>query len=264
MLNAGSIYRVGPNRLHVQLARSLAARGHVVLRFDLAGLGDSPSIAGQPENVAYPRGAHADIARAVAFAARQPGVRDVHIAGICSGAYHAFSAAVRGAKVASVVPINPLTFFWHDGSSVVLPPHQVAGEAQRYARAVFDPEKWKKLLRGEVDPRAFAEVARQRALDVARRRLRDVARRVGRPLPDDLGADLERAAHRGIKLRFVFASDDPGLDLLRGGAGSAFETLRRRGDLSVDVIDGPNHTFTQVWSHDVLAARVEALLAGAR
>jgi alpha/beta superfamily hydrolase len=263
LLNAGAIHHVGPNRMYVALARSLAARGHVVLRFDLAGLGDSPP-RGERENVVYPRGAHGDIARAVAFLARQDRVARVHLAGICSGAYHAFAAAVRGAKVASVVPINPLTFFWHDGTSVVLPAHQVAGEAQRYARAVFDPDKWKKLLRGEVDVAAFAEVLRRRGVEVAQRRLRDVARRVGRPLPDDLGAEIERAADNGVKLRFVFASDDPGFDLLRGGAGSSFEKLRRRGELTVDILEGPNHTFTQVWSQGVLLARLEAIFAGSR
>ena len=41
LLNAGIIHRIGPNRLYVQLARRLASRGHAVLRFDLAGIGDS-------------------------------------------------------------------------------------------------------------------------------------------------------------------------------------------------------------------------------
>ena len=41
MLNAGLIHRVGPNRLHVRLARELAARGFLSLRLDLSGRGDS-------------------------------------------------------------------------------------------------------------------------------------------------------------------------------------------------------------------------------
>lgn len=41
LLSAGLLHRVGPFRLHVQLARALAAAGHNVLRFDLPGVGDS-------------------------------------------------------------------------------------------------------------------------------------------------------------------------------------------------------------------------------
>ena len=39
--NTGFEHRVGPNRLHVQISRALAAAGYYVLRFDLGGLGDS-------------------------------------------------------------------------------------------------------------------------------------------------------------------------------------------------------------------------------
>src|SRR5205823_1145017 len=41
LLNAGNIHRVGPNRIYVRAARSIAARGGLVCRFDFAGLGDS-------------------------------------------------------------------------------------------------------------------------------------------------------------------------------------------------------------------------------
>jgi alpha/beta superfamily hydrolase len=39
-LNAGIIHRVGPHRLYVKMARTLAAMGFVVLRFDFSGIGD--------------------------------------------------------------------------------------------------------------------------------------------------------------------------------------------------------------------------------
>ena len=39
--NAGLIYRIGPRRFSVKLARALAEAGIPTLRFDLAGVGDS-------------------------------------------------------------------------------------------------------------------------------------------------------------------------------------------------------------------------------
>ena len=39
--NSGIIHRVGANRVHVRLARALAAAGVPCLRYDLPGIGDS-------------------------------------------------------------------------------------------------------------------------------------------------------------------------------------------------------------------------------
>ncbi|TAK87061.1 MAG: hypothetical protein EPO12_01625, partial [Aquabacterium sp.] len=41
LLPAGLKYHVGPHGLNVQLARSLAAAGHLALRFDPLGVGES-------------------------------------------------------------------------------------------------------------------------------------------------------------------------------------------------------------------------------
>src|ERR1700753_1815452 len=41
ILNIGIIHRVGHQRMFVILARELAARGYLVVRFDFGGIGDS-------------------------------------------------------------------------------------------------------------------------------------------------------------------------------------------------------------------------------
>ena len=41
LFNAGSVRRIGPNRMWVEIARSWAARGVPTLRIDLSGVGDS-------------------------------------------------------------------------------------------------------------------------------------------------------------------------------------------------------------------------------
>ena len=46
LLNAGLLHRVGPNRLSVDIARSLADLGYPCLRFDTSGVGDSELIEG--------------------------------------------------------------------------------------------------------------------------------------------------------------------------------------------------------------------------
>ena len=47
--NTGVIHRVGPSRMHVELARALASAGLVSLRLDNASLGDSERVPGRSE-----------------------------------------------------------------------------------------------------------------------------------------------------------------------------------------------------------------------
>src|SRR5208282_2648583 len=54
LVNAGADYHIGASGVYVELARRWARRGYVVLRMDLAGLGDSATRCGQPDNVVFP------------------------------------------------------------------------------------------------------------------------------------------------------------------------------------------------------------------
>ena len=260
LLNAGAVHHIGPNRLYVEMARRWAALGHVVLRMDIAGIGDSRPRRAAAENVVYSPHALDDVAAAVAFLRRQPGVDRCLPTGLCAGAYHAFKAALAGLPVAAIMPINPLTFFWKEGMSLDYPAHKVIEEAHRYAESLFRPESWGKLLRGQGRPRVVAEVIARHGVALVARRIRDAARFVNRPLPDDLGHDLQGIARRRIPMHFVFAAGDPGFDLLRIQGGSTFPSLKGRHELTVDLIDGPDHTFTPVWSHPILLDRLTYLV----
>ncbi|HVT38148.1 MAG TPA: alpha/beta hydrolase [Gemmatimonadaceae bacterium] len=260
LLNAGAVYHIGPNRLHVRLARRWAARGYLVLRLDIAGIGDSAPRPGEPENVVYSPFAVRDTAVALAHLREHWGVSGICALGLCSGAYHAFQSVVAGLSLNAVVIINPLVFFWKPGMSLAYPAHKVAEAAQQYRRSALQPEKWKKLLSGKVDLGAVLHVAARHGASLAAGWFRDIARAVGRPVPDDLGAELEAVARRNVALRFVFVAGDPGEELLRVGGGSALRSLLRRQLVHIQRIDGPDHTFTPVWSHDTLIATLESAL----
>lgn len=259
LLNAGAIHHVGPNRLYVPLARRWAALGDHVLRIDITGLGESPSRSGEPENVVYSAHAVDEVSVAVDWMRRQSAVREVWMVGLCSGAYHALKGA-RKRMVDGVVVINPLTFNMMPGTPVDFPAARVARDAARYQEAILDPERWKKVFRGEVDVRSAAETVVRRAASRLADQARNLSRRLHMPWKDDVGAELQEIAERGTVQRFVFAHGDPGHGLLQEKAGSVLSALSARGALSIDVIDGPDHTFTQLWSHDPLATMLTAVL----
>jgi hypothetical protein len=131
----------------------------------------------------------------------------------------------------------------------------------RYKQSFLEFDKWQKLFSGKVNVRSFARVMAHRGAARATTVVRDLARFAGRPLPHDLGTELESVANRGVALRFVFATGDPGADLLRWQAGSALKRLLRDQRLRIQHIDGPDHSFTRVWTraqlNDVLEAELE-------
>jgi predicted alpha/beta hydrolase len=261
LLNAGSVHHIGPNRLYVPFARRWAAQGHVVLRMDIAGIGDSFPLAGEDENIVYAARATDDVRAAADYLRREHGIRDCISVGLCSGAYHGFKAAVAGARLDRVVLINPLTFQWRPGMSLDQPGrHSVIAEAERYSESALSLEKWKKVLRGDVDLRNVARTMGRHAMGRAVELTRDGARRVGRPFADDVGAELEAVASHGTQLRFLFAAGDPGLPLLKGQAGSSLGKLLGRRALTIDVVDGPDHTFTALWTHEPLRDALDALI----
>jgi dienelactone hydrolase len=262
LVNAGSIHHIGPNRNYVTLARRWAEKGHVVLRFDVSGIGDSVPHPGEDENVVYSRHADADVAQALAFLRRQPGVGKCVVIGLCSGAYNGFKAGVNGHQVDAIVSINPLTYFWKEGMSLdfAYPEHKVVDDARRYSTNMFRVASWMKLLRGGVNIRDAAQTVFRHGANVVSGRVRELARTLGVEFPDDLASELHRVARRGIRLHFVFAQDEPGLDLLYMQGGRSVERLVRSGKLHIDLIQAPGHTFTATWAQNALAAHLSAIV----
>lgn len=103
LLDAGILHRVGPNRMNVELARRFAASGHRVLRFDFAGIGDSPS---RTDGLPLGEGVQRDIAAAL----HTLGAPRAVVMGLCSGADNALRAAYRDPRVVGATLLDPTVF----------------------------------------------------------------------------------------------------------------------------------------------------------
>jgi pimeloyl-ACP methyl ester carboxylesterase len=100
LLNAGLVHRVGPFRMHVELARQLNARGFPTLRFDLSTLGDSGA---SGESLSREQQVCSDVADAMALLRRQAGCSRFVLVGLCSGAQNAHLVAHGNEAVAGAV-----------------------------------------------------------------------------------------------------------------------------------------------------------------
>jgi alpha-beta hydrolase superfamily lysophospholipase len=104
ILNTGIIHRVGHNRMYVALSRELAELGHVVLRLDLSGIGDSEA----RNDLLDPLAATlADIKDAIDWLFSSRAVKSVVLLGLCSGADHSIVYAGSDPRVAGVVLLDP-------------------------------------------------------------------------------------------------------------------------------------------------------------
>jgi pimeloyl-ACP methyl ester carboxylesterase len=104
ILNTGIVHRVGHHRMYVSLSRMLARAGHLVLRFDLSGIGDSEQ---RNDKLSTIDSSLADIKEALDFlAATQQASRFVLI-GLCSGADHAVLYGPTDPRVVGLVLMDP-------------------------------------------------------------------------------------------------------------------------------------------------------------
>ena len=106
-LNAGVIHRVGPHRLHVNLARRLGAQGVASLRLDLSGIGDSRPV---PGALSFRDSAVADIRMAMDWLAAEVRSERFTLFGLCSGADNALATAAVDLRVAGLVLLDPPSY----------------------------------------------------------------------------------------------------------------------------------------------------------
>lgn len=122
LISCGIGHHVGPQRFHVMAARHWAALGHLVLRFDLSGLGDSPAKDGCRENVECSVSALDEVRNAMDALSEKFHASRFVLTGICSGAQLAFESALKDERVAGIHLVNMLldqrvakdpAYIWH-------------------------------------------------------------------------------------------------------------------------------------------------------
>jgi pimeloyl-ACP methyl ester carboxylesterase len=253
LLNAGAIPHAGPSRLHVSLARRWARCGYLVIRMDLAGLGDSETRSARPQNEVFPPAAVDDIRSAIAFLQTTYRIECVSLCGLCSGAYHALQAAIARLPLSGILMVNPQNFFWKEGTDInALQPADVFLRIQNHRERIFSVAHWKRLLTGEVNIWSILRIYAQRPLFALESTVRDVARRLHLRLSRDLGWQLEEIAHRGVRVVFVFGRGEAGIDLLRMHAGLSLQRLKDQ--CRTHIIDGSDHVFSKTSQREALEA----------
>lgn len=131
-LNAGLLHRVGPNRLHVDVARRLARRGYTSLRFDMSGVGDSEL---HGETMLYIERSVRDVIEALDMLDSTVDARRYVLIGLCTGAYNAFRAALADERVTGAVLLDGYSY------------PTLRSKAQHYGPRVLQLRRWTRYAR---------------------------------------------------------------------------------------------------------------------
>jgi len=263
VFNAGAAHHVGPNRLYVELTRSLAAIGFACLRFDLESLGDSVNRRPARENYPYPHNAVADGKAAIDFLRRRHGYSRFVVLGLCSGAHTVFHAGLELADdpIEEIVMVNPMQFYWIEGMS--LDTSRKFEDMVQYRRSMRDWRRWLKLARGDVKFGRLAEVLASQA----RTHAQSWANAFLEAFVPERGPRLARDLHRLFAMRrrlTLFVSEgDPGRDVLLAGAKLTARRAIRDGRIGLHMIAGADHTFSQWQPRREVIARIASHLRDA-
>jgi alpha-beta hydrolase superfamily lysophospholipase len=234
LLNAGAIRRIGPNRMWVETARRWSALGVPTVRLDLEGIGDADGDSGAfgemaglyvPELVEQVRGA-LDRLAALGY-----GPRFV-LAGLCSGAYWGFHAALNDERVVGAYLLNARALFWD-------PTLEVTREVRK---AFLRWSAWRKVLRGEVPMERMARLVRRTPGVFARRAVAHVAQRAAQQARggDQLDLALDQLRDDGKRIELMFSAGEPLYEELESEGRLA--RLGRWPNVGLEMIAGNIHT----------------------
>jgi alpha/beta superfamily hydrolase len=236
-LNAGVIRRIGPNRMWVEAARRFAARGVPTVRMDLAGIGDADGDdSGWADDANLHVPAFVEQAREVIDALLDRGLPARFVlAGLCSGAYWSFQAALEDERVVGALLVNPRVLFW-DGRRALL-------EEAGHAHKLLEGRLWMKLAHGGFSRERLAGFAHAILALLARAPARIAARGHSTISGGDrVDHALDRLERAGKHLAIVFGPREQlRLELERD---DRLDTLATRANVTVDLIEGSSEVHT--------------------
>ncbi len=254
--NAGLIHRIGPSRLYVELARQLAGLGWTCLRFDHAGVGDSPA---RGDQLPAEKAAIFEAIEAMDAVTRHTGCTRFVLAGVCAGTPTAFHAAVVEPRVEALLLLNSLLGDRAAADEKALEEMTARKVAHSYwTDKIFRPRSGLRVLSGKSSPR--------RILAMLFRARRSSATRALTPLNEADAAVLSQLGQltaRGTRVLLLFGEHTG----VRHYFGMKFEPhlakLPQAQRVTLDILPGGDHSFTTLALQDAARARVSAWLGAA-
>lgn len=223
--NGGRDPHYGAARQNVDFARHLAKNGIACLRFDFAGLGDSIGPPGKENLLTHTFTDRLPDIRAALDSLATQGFRRFAMLGLCSGAYHAFHAALADPRLSRLLLVN-LPLFQLPTRNVLDFLENRGTSATIVGRKLFNIGSWKTLLSGRSNVRTLVRSVINHARRVIVGKSQAIGRRLGlirdKSFPEQA---LTKLSRQGTRALFLFSPGDEEIDAFAREFGPAGEKL---------------------------------------
>ncbi len=147
MVTTGTTSRAGPGGCTCGSPGTGRASASSSRAIDLGGAGDSALVGdAHTGGTSYDPWRAIEVEASVAWLAESTGVHDIVLFGVCSGAFNAFHAALRGARVRGIVLANPAIFYLGPEQTLAGSLDRAVYSANTVTRALTSPSRWARLL----------------------------------------------------------------------------------------------------------------------
>lgn len=223
--NGGRDPHYGAARQNVDFARHLAKNGIACLRFDFAGLGDSVGPPGKENLLTHTFTDRLPDIRAALDALEKQGFRRFSMLGLCSGAYHAFHAALVEPRMSRLLLVN-LPLFQLPTNNVLDFLENRGTSATVVGRKLFSVGSWKTMLSGRSNVRTLVRSVINHARRVIVGRSQALGRKLGLIKEQTFPVQaMTRLARQGTRALFLFSPGDEEIDAFAREFGPEGEKL---------------------------------------
>lgn len=252
-VNAGSTHRCGPNRVYTTLARHLASWGYTSLRFDIAGIGDSPAAVGLGKFRDY---AARQVQEAMDYLGKIHCFERFVIFGLCGGADIAFDAGAIDERAKGLILINGA---FVDGDVFADLYHKANSKTinRFYASRWFSPRRWWRLI--TFQSRFWNRFARRGKASTSPQLA------CGQPTVEMASVDSRQKwmtlSQRNVDILLIYSEGSVFWDLYKAANRDYLKTNYPANYLTVAFHKNTDHTYTLLSAQDRLINRIKRWLA---
>ncbi len=245
ILNAGVLHRVGPNRIHVKIARKIADSGFKIFRFDFSGIGDSTR---NNNNVSFEKNRVNEVREAIDYLVSVTGIRECILIGICSGADVAYQTACHDNRVVGFIGING---FYKNGNhdETIDDIVKMKTQIRYYKNRIVTFEGWKRMIKGKSNFQMIKKIIFHKMKGFLKQNNKLMTGKI-------ISKDWQELVARKVDVLLIYSDGSSAFDIYNLFLKKEFNRLNSSEQINVDILQQTDHIFTLLWSQKILVEMV--------
>ena len=233
ILNAGIVHNIGQFRLHVDIARLLAAAGFSSFRIDLSGLGDSATRTGK---ILEGNRAVQDVSDAVDFLTQHTGRERFVAIGLCSGANNAHHIVIDDPRFVGAAFLDGIVF------------RTLGFYLRHYGLRFTRPRFWRNAIKRRLikEPRlkegAGGSLGESEFFEIEKTR-------------EEVSAEISGLVERDVQMLFVYTEGYD--DVASADQFQEMFRIRPNDQVQVEYFGKAEHTFPLTQNRKALCERIQ-------